>query len=152
MGRAAPRAAATNSRKGPRTTTLRSDQFRLRWRDRTLVSGALSCWPGFSTGYTPSRCEVGGQRARPRSIGKVRKAYGKSRPRPAAANSRKGPRTTTLRSDRFRLRWRDRTLVSDGFFCLLGFSLGKRRSKKSWSKTRTFHPGSDPPQHRDRGY
>ena len=81
--------------------------------------------------------------------------YGKSRParaRAAASNSRKGPLTTSLLSGRFRLRWRDRTLVSDAFFCLLGFSIGKRRSKKSWSKTRIFHPGADPPQHRDRGY
>ena len=58
------------------------------------------------------------------------------------------PQAITLLVRRFRLRWRDRTTFSDGFSRLLGFSLGKRRSPKSWSKTGRFRPRYDPPQYR----
>ena len=63
-------------------------------------------------------------------------------PRPI---SRIGSRTTALRSGRFRLRCRESPLVSGAFFCLLGFSLGKRRSKKVGPKPAFFPLGLTPP-------
>ena len=61
--------------------------------------------------------------------------YGKSRPaiRAAASNLRKGPKTTTLLSNSFQLRWRDRTLAPGGFLHreapLCGRVVGERASE-----------------------